>query len=212
MAVNVKDLINKVPANERSAFSAKVAKVSANIGVQPKDLMAIMDLESAGTFDPAIQNSLGYTGLIQFGKAAAKELGTTTDALKKMTRVQQMDYVEKYYKMWMKTLGIKKLNDFVDMYLIVFYPTGVKEKDPNKPFSTDKVEAANKSLRDSKGNITKNSIRAVYERKYQGLFDKAIQLASENKVATGASILFFIGIVILLIYLLKKSGGKVSVA
>ncbi len=210
MAVNVKDLINKVPANERSAFSAKVAKVASSIGASAKDLMAIMDLESG--LSPSIQNSLGYTGLIQFGKDAAKDLKTTTDALKKMTRVQQMDYVEKYFKLWMDRLKIKKIDNFIDLYLVVFYPAGIKEKDLNKPFSTDKIEAANPALRDSKGNITKNSIRAIYEKKYQGLFDKAIQLASENKVATGASIIFFIVAIILLIYLLKKSGGKISVA
>jgi hypothetical protein len=60
-----------------------------------------MNLESARTFDPAIQNNLGFTGLIQFGTPAASSLGTTTDALKMMTRVQQMDYVQAYFsKLW----------------------------------------------------------------------------------------------------------------
>ncbi len=186
--MDVSSLINKIPAPERSAFSNKVASVAADIGVGFNDLMAIMDLESAGTFDPGIQNNLGYTGLIQFGSAAAKDLGTTTDALRKMTRVQQLDYVDRYFKLWMKRLGVTKLKDFVDMYLIVFYPLGVKESDPTKPFTPPNVEAANPALRDSAGHITKNSIRAAYEKRYQGLFDMisnatlaTTKFASKNK-------------------------------
>jgi hypothetical protein len=186
--MDVASLINKIPTPERSTFSNKVSQVASNIGVGFNDLMAIMDLESAGTFDPSIQNKLGYTGLIQFGDSAAKDLGTTTDALKRMTRVQQMDYVERYFKLWMKRLGVSKLKDFVDMYLIVFYPAGVKETNPAVPFSPANVEAANPALRDSQGHITKNSIRAAYEKRYHGLFDMisnatlaTTNFASKNK-------------------------------
>jgi len=182
MAVHVDDLILKVPASDRTAFKKKVEEVAGRLGVPFNHLMAIMDLESAGTYDPAIKNSLGYVGLIQFGAAAAKDLGTTTDALRKLTRVQQMDYVEKYYNLWKKRLGITKLNDFVDLYLVVFYPAGVKEKDPNVPFSSPKVEAANPGLRDANGKITKNSIRAVYEKRYQGLFEKIVDYGKKNPI------------------------------
>lgn len=47
------------------------------------NLMAVMALETVESFSPSIQNSLGYTGLIQFGKSTAEGLGTTTDILKK---------------------------------------------------------------------------------------------------------------------------------
>ena len=82
-------------------FIAKVKDVAGALGFPVIDLLACMNLESARTFDPAIQNNLGFTGLIQFGKPAAASLGTTTDVLKMMTRVQQMDYVQAYFsKLW----------------------------------------------------------------------------------------------------------------
>lgn len=180
MAVNVEDLILKIPASERSAFKSKVEGIAKRLGVSFNHLMAIMDLESAGTYDPAIKNKYGYVGLIQFGTAAAKDLGTTTTALQKMNRLQQLDYVEKYFNLWKSRLGVNKFGDFVDLYLVVFYPAGVKETDPDRPFSTPKVEAANPALRDSNGRITKNSIRAVYERKYQGLFEKVVEYSKKN--------------------------------
>ena len=36
--------------------------------------MAVMALETQKTFNPSKQNSFGYTGLIQFGNAAASRL------------------------------------------------------------------------------------------------------------------------------------------
>lgn len=172
------DLINKVPAGERSAFKTKVDQVASRLGISPNWLMAVMDLESG--LSPSITNSYGYTGLIQFGTDAAKEIGTTTSALRLMTRVQQMDYVEKYYKMWMQRLGISKLSDFIDTYLIVFYPTGIKIKDPDTALTTDKAEIANPYLRSVNGDITRNSIRAAYEKRYAGLFEYIIEFTKRN--------------------------------
>ncbi len=178
MAVAVDTLISKVPESERSSFKKKVDQVAANLGINPSWLMAVMDLESG--LSPSITNSLGYTGLIQFGAAAAKEIGTTTTALRSMSRVQQMDYVQKYYQMWMKRLGISKLNDFIDTYLIVFYPDGIKIKDPLISLTPPHVEKANPVLRDSNGDITRSSIRATYEKRYQGLFEAAMEFTKKN--------------------------------
>lgn len=79
--------------------------------------MAVMALETGESFSPSIQNSLGYTGLIQFGKSTAEELGTTTDKLKKMNSIEQLNYVEKY-------LNRKKdkYKTLTDVYLSVLYP------------------------------------------------------------------------------------------
>jgi hypothetical protein len=81
-------------------FIDKVKQVSTALRFPPIDLLAMMSLESARTFDPWIRNNLGYTGLIQFGTPAARELGTTTDTLRRMSRVQQMEYVERYFRHW----------------------------------------------------------------------------------------------------------------
>lgn len=132
---------NKVPLSYRAAFIAKVISVSENLGINPNWLMAIMHFESAGTFSPSITNSLGYTGLIQFGTAAATSLGTTTAALRSMTAVKQLDYVEKYYKMWFRSLKITSPDSFVDTYLITFFPAAVN-KGLDFVIQTSKISAA----------------------------------------------------------------------
>jgi hypothetical protein len=82
-------------------FLTKVKEVAGKLNFDPILLLACMNLESNRTFDPAITNSLGFTGLIQFGVPSATSLGTTTSALRQMTRVQQMDYVYTYFhKLW----------------------------------------------------------------------------------------------------------------
>lgn len=194
---NVSDLILKVPLAERDAFKNKVTQIANRLGVPFNHLMAIMDLESAGTFNPAIKNSLGYVGLIQFGAAAAKDLGTTTEALQKMTRLQQLDYVEKYFNMWKSKLKISKFNDFVDLYLVVLYPAAVSIKDPNAPLMPQKVADANPGLKDSNGNVTRNSIKAVYSRRYQGLFDQLVDYGRRNPAIVilgliGTTVLIFL--------------------
>ncbi|AEH02108.1 M23 family metallopeptidase [Lacinutrix sp. 5H-3-7-4] len=80
-------------------------------------LMAVMALETGGTFDPSITNSLGYTGLIQFGDAAASDLGTTTTSLREMTVLQQLEYVESYFLRYKS-----RLTTLTDVYLSVLYP------------------------------------------------------------------------------------------
>ncbi len=178
--VDVNTLINKVPENERAAFKAKVTSIASSLGVPYNHLMAIMDLESAGSFNPAIKNSLGYTGLIQFGSQAAKDLGTTTTALGQMSRIKQLDYVKAYFDLWKKRLGISSFKDFVDLYLVVLFPNAVKQADPNAPFMSPAQESANPGLKGVDGHITKNSIKAVYEKKYQGLFEYVAEVAKKH--------------------------------
>lgn len=101
-------------------FVDKVVKVSQNLWIMPDWLMAVMELETAGTFNPAITNNLGYTGLIQFGAAAANEVGTTRDELRKMNAIEQLDYVEKFLS---KHTG--EMRCLSDLYLGVFFPIAI---------------------------------------------------------------------------------------
>lgn len=89
-------------------------------------LMACMAWESGRTFSPSVKNAAGSgaTGLIQFMPATAVALGTTTKALAKMTAVQQLNYVYKYfagYKGRLKNLG--------DVYMAILWPAGVGKSD-----------------------------------------------------------------------------------
>lgn len=97
-------------------FKTKLEKVASALGVKSSDLMAIFKQESG--VNPHIQNSTsGATGLIQFMPDTARRLGTTTDELKQMDGVQQLDYVYKYFKM--TGVGNGTLGD---LYMAVFMP------------------------------------------------------------------------------------------
>jgi AraC-like DNA-binding protein len=144
-------------------FKKKVEKVAAALGVQPKALMAIFKQES-GVNPAAVNPTSGATGLIQFMPNTAKRLGTTTEELKKMDGVQQLDYVYKYFKM----TGVGN-GELGDLYMAVFmpkyvgYPPETVLGANGAPGFSGKVYAQNKGLdRNKDGTITvadvKNSV------------------------------------------------------
>lgn len=67
-------------------FKEKVVDIADKLEMNPDDLMGIMAFES--WLDPSTVNSIGATGLIQFLPSTAKELGTTTDELVKMSAIE----------------------------------------------------------------------------------------------------------------------------
>lgn len=96
-------------------FKKKLEKVAQQLGTTSNALLAVMKLESG--VNPSIQNSIGATGLIQFMPKTALRLGTTTDELKAMDGVQQLDYVYLYYKM----TGVGD-GSAGDLYMATFMP------------------------------------------------------------------------------------------
>lgn len=91
-------------------------------------LMSCMHFESAGTFSPTIRNKGGsnYYGLIQFGTAAAKDLGYTLPQVIAMSQMEQLELVFKYFEMWERR-G-KKITQLEDFYLCILYPAAVGKK------------------------------------------------------------------------------------
>jgi hypothetical protein len=140
----------------KSAFLTKVYRVAIFLGVDPNHLMFLMWFETGHTLDSHCQNSIGATGLIQFLPSTARFLGTTTEALKTMTNVQQMDYVQKH-------LGIFKgrYKDFVDLYCGIFWPAAVGKPDSYK-ITSDIVAKQNPLFDiDKDGDIEKFEIRVA---------------------------------------------------
>ena len=115
---------SKVPNSYRNDFVKKVREVSNRLDINPNWLMAIMYSESARTFSPSIQNSIGATGLIQFMPSTARGLGTTTTELKNMSAVEQLDYVEKYLNVYKN-----KLKSYLDTYFAIFFPLAIGKPD-----------------------------------------------------------------------------------
>jgi hypothetical protein len=117
-------IFDNLVTENKDAFIAKVRFVASYLGVKPEWLMFLMWFETGHTLNHRIQNKIGATGLIQFMPATARFLGTTTDALKAMSNVAQMDYVQKH-------LGVFKGHyyDWVDLYCGIFWPAAVGKPD-----------------------------------------------------------------------------------
>lgn len=134
----------KIPVAYRKAFTDKVQWIADQIDVNPDWLMAVMNKETGGTFSPSIKNpTSSASGLIQFMADTAKGLGTTTAALRKMSAVDQLSYVYKYFKPF-----AGKLHSYADTYLAVFYPAGLNKSDswkfPNWVYSANRGLDLNK--------------------------------------------------------------------
>jgi tape measure domain-containing protein len=97
-AENLANLMQREPG-----FKDKLIRGSQQRGINPDDLLNVMAVETAGTFNPAAKNpNSSASGLIQFMAATAQAIGTTTEALRKMSATQQLDYVFKYFDKFFK--------------------------------------------------------------------------------------------------------------
>ncbi len=144
----------------------KVVEVCKNIWGESQKiekanmLMAVMHLETAATFDPAKKGVSGggvkYIGLIQFSATTASTLGTTYDALAKMTFNEQMNYVEKYLKQ-----KKDEMKTIVDFYLQVLKPGDVGKGDQpdhivfDESISVPDGDGSNTTFEQRKINITR---------------------------------------------------------
>jgi len=153
-------------------FNKKLDKIADALGVSSKNLLAIMKMESR--VDPAAVNKQsGATGLIQFMPDTARSLGTTVEALREMSAVEQLDYVYKYFKM----VGVRPGMDLGDLYMAVFMPKFVGYPDdfvlgqqgggkvPGTNLSSDLVYKQNKGLDKNKdGSITVADVKSSIQR------------------------------------------------
>ncbi len=114
--------------NVTPEFISKVEAIAERIGTRPEYLMAVMSFETGGSFSPAQRNNAGgsATGLIQFMPNTATELGTSTAALARMSAVDQLDYVERYFN---NRSDPGDLNTLEGVYTTVLY--GSPRPDPN---------------------------------------------------------------------------------
>jgi peptidoglycan hydrolase-like protein with peptidoglycan-binding domain len=113
--------------NTSQTFRDKVVQIAARLETNPNFLLAVMSFESGGTFSPSVKNQAGSgaVGLIQFMPATAVGLGTTTEALVRMTAEAQLDFVEKHFKRFKGRLATLE-----DTYMAVLLPKAVgKGKD-----------------------------------------------------------------------------------
>jgi len=137
-------------------FIKAVKDTAKSLNCSYIDLLCCMAFETGRTFNPALRNSIGATGLIQFIKPTAIALGTTTDTLAAMTRVEQMEYVKTYFKKGpVAKVASPQLED---LYMQILWPVAVGKpldyvlfKEPTKAYEQ------NKGLdKEKKGYVTKS--------------------------------------------------------
>ncbi len=142
-----------------SHFLAKVNTVATNVGVSEGDLLRVIQFETGGSFAPDQKaGTSSAIGLIQFMPDTATDLGTTSKDLALLTRVQQMDFVEKYLSRFRG-----RMQDFGDLYMAVHFPAAVGQDDDYVVYSKDheykgrrKAYEANKGMDVNKdGKVTK---------------------------------------------------------
>jgi len=163
-------------------FYKKVKVVATELKCSYLDLLCCMAFETGRTMDPGIQNSIGATGLIQFIRPTAVSLGTTTDELRTMTRVQQMDYVLKYFKAG----PIAKLSSVTleDLYMAILWPAAVGKPNDYVLFSSpSKAYEQNKGLDLNKdGNITKAEAAAKVRDQVSYIRTQVLKIPDEAQV------------------------------
>ena len=120
-------------------FRSYVRDMGGRLGIDPNYLMACIAFETGRTFSAKIRNAAGSgaVGLIQFMPQTAQALGTSVEALAAMSEVQQLAYVEKYFR---PQKG--KLKTLSDVYMAILWPGAIgkpenfvlfRESDKNHP-------------------------------------------------------------------------------
>jgi hypothetical protein len=128
----------KTPWTTDQTFLNKVKAVASALKIPPIDLIAAMNLETIRSFDPAARNPIsGATGLIQFmsftiaslsgGQVdkylrVIKEGSENLASLSYMSRIQQMDWVEKYFRAHNWPTSQVASPSLVNVYLTIFLP------------------------------------------------------------------------------------------
>lgn len=148
-------------------FRAKVLEICRGFGWTNDHaswLMSCMAFESGETFSPSVKNAAGSgaTGLIQFMPATAQGMGTTTAALAAMSAVQQLDYVQRYFKPY-----AARIKSLPDMYMAILLPKYVGQPDDAVLFSGGVAYRQNAGLDTNRdGQVTKAEAAGKVAAKY----------------------------------------------
>ncbi len=99
----------------------RLFELANTLNSDPLDLITVMFAESA-LKTTAVNDSSNATGLIQWMPKTALGLGLTVEELKRMSILEQLDEVERYYK---ATGKVAYIDGFMDLYLAVFWPAAI---------------------------------------------------------------------------------------
>lgn len=158
---------NLIKGADPVAFQNEVKFICKSLGwTDPKApdwLMVVFKAESNFIF-PNV-NSIGAVGYIQIIPSTARALGTTTAQLAKLTPLQYLVWVRKYFEQ----SNIKKLGqprNVYDVYLMVHYPVAVGKSDSYVLYSKGTQAYTNNSALDvaKDGKVTVTDIKVFVNR------------------------------------------------
>jgi hypothetical protein len=149
-----------------NAFRRELIRAADRVPMDAGHLAAVIAVETAFTFRTDIRNPRsGFVGLIQFGPAAASTLGTTTDALARMSAREQFGYVVRYYHAAARGMPVETLED---AYLAVFAgrvglaPDATLYSAPSKAYEQNREYDSNKDGKITAAEATR-IVRGIYE-------------------------------------------------
>jgi len=117
-------LRDEAKQNFTQEFFNELSEISKRVGIPIEHLIAIINFETGGTFNPAIKSGTSSAvGLIQFMPLTAGGLGTTRDELLEMTALEQLEYVEAYFMQPHIQRNVSEGISLMDAYLLVFTPS-----------------------------------------------------------------------------------------
>lgn len=136
-------------------FRVRVQKMASRLKVDASWLMAIMAFESGRTFSASVRNAAGSgaVGLLQFMPQTAAALGTSSNALAKMTAVQQLEYVERYFLQWKG-----KLRTLADLYSAVLWPGAIGKPPDYVLFRRDDTRTPKRYLQNAGLDFNKDGL------------------------------------------------------
>lgn len=156
---------------KHSASTVRVAllELARRHGWDANALAAVIHIESGG--DPAALNQKsGATGLIQFISDTADKLGTSLEALGRMTAEEQLAYVERYYRGALRVPPA----EVGDYYLATFMPAQIGAPDETELSRRgQKVYDQNPGLDwDKNGILDVGDVKQVLRGVYAGVRDR----------------------------------------
>lgn len=147
-------------------FRDRVRWICTELDMRPDWLMACMAFETGETFRPDVKNGAGSgaTGLIQFMPTTARQMGTSTAELARMTVEDQLRWVYRYFKPFSG-----RLRSLEDTYMAILLPSFIGKPDDAALFSDGLAYRQNSGLdADKDGKVTKAEaaakVRAKLER------------------------------------------------
>lgn len=178
-------MLFKFPGLERTTpeFRAALVALGRRLDVDPNAIAAVMSIESGFRSDARNPHG-GASGLIQFMPFLLRHWGTTPEAVRAMSAVEQLSLVERFYK------GASYDDDPGTLYMLTFMPAaayypdnyvlGQKDSDDIRwGLSVHKIYVQNAGLdRDKDGDIEVGEVKSLARARYaaakaSGLFEPA---------------------------------------